>query len=170
MSATVLRAPEETVSSNPIDSAEEIAAANDWSYERSDEDELVCEIVGQYCSYRLFFAWKPQVEAMHVACLLDLRITDPKAASIHHLHGLANEKMWIGHFDLCSDSRSPMWRHTLLTRGLGGMAETAHLEEIIEAAVNECERIYPAYQFLLWGGRTPAEAVSAAVFETMGEA
>ena len=47
------------------------------------------------------------------------------------------------------------------------MAEESAL---VEVALKECERFYPAIQFVLWGGKGPSEAVAAAMFETEGEA
>ena len=40
----------------------------------------------------------------------------------------------------------------------------------LKRRVNECERFYPAFQFLLWGGKKPQEAVEAALLETVGTA
>jgi hypothetical protein len=36
--------------------------------------------------------------------------------------------------------------------------------------MEECERFYPVFQFVLWGGKSPAEAISAALIDTAGEA
>jgi hypothetical protein len=41
---------------------------------------------------------------------------------------------------------------------------------LVESAIDECERFYPVFQFVLWGGKTPAEAIAAALIETQGEA
>jgi hypothetical protein len=46
----------------------------------------------------------------------------------------------------------------------------AQAETIIETAIDECERYYPVFQFVLWGGKTPKEALAAAMVETHGEA
>jgi hypothetical protein len=43
-------------------------------------------------------------------------------------------------------------------------------EAIAEAAMEECERFYPVFQFVLWGGKSPVEAISAALIDTAGEA
>jgi hypothetical protein len=43
-------------------------------------------------------------------------------------------------------------------------------EAIAEAAVEECERFYPVFQFVLWGGKSPGEAIAAALIDTHGEA
>ena len=37
-------------------------------------------------------------------------------------------------------------------------------------AIDECERFYPVFQVVLWGGKTPKEALAAAMTETQGEA
>ena len=41
---------------------------------------------------------------------------------------------------------------------------------LVETAIDECERFYPVFQFVLWGGKTPSEAISASLIETRGEA
>ncbi len=43
-------------------------------------------------------------------------------------------------------------------------------ELLVESAIDECERFYPVFQFVLWGGKTPKEALAAAMTETQGEA
>ena len=43
-------------------------------------------------------------------------------------------------------------------------------EAIAEAAMEECERFYPVFQFVLWGGKSPTEAIAAALIDTHGEA
>jgi hypothetical protein len=62
-----------------------------------------------------------------------------------------------------------MFRHTILLRGTGGVA-VEQLEDLMEAALCECERYYPAFQFVIWGGKRPEEAMQAAMLETVGEA
>jgi hypothetical protein len=41
---------------------------------------------------------------------------------------------------------------------------------MIGAAVMSCERFYPAFQLVTWGGRTPAEAMQIAISEAYGRA
>jgi hypothetical protein len=43
-------------------------------------------------------------------------------------------------------------------------------QTMIDAAIEECERFYPVFQFVLWGGKTPAEAIESALIDTYGEA
>jgi hypothetical protein len=41
---------------------------------------------------------------------------------------------------------------------------------MIDAAVEAADRFYPAFDFLLKGGKTPDEAMAACLFETVGQA
>jgi hypothetical protein len=41
---------------------------------------------------------------------------------------------------------------------------------MIDAAIEAADRFYPAFDFLLAGGRSPVEAVAACMFETVGHA
>ncbi len=62
-----------------------------------------------------------------------------------------------------------MFRQTILLRGIR-CASVEQIEDLVEIALNECERFYPAFQFVLWGGKEPQEAILAAMLETEGEA
>ena len=56
-----------------------------------------------------------------------------------------------------------------LLRGAPG-ASAESLEDMVDIALTECERFFPAFQFVLWGGKTPQEALAAAMLECAGEA
>ena len=62
-----------------------------------------------------------------------------------------------------------MFRHAVLFRD-GARASNELIEDLIDIAMVECERFYPAFQFVIWGGKDPAEAMMAALLETEGEA
>jgi hypothetical protein len=40
----------------------------------------------------------------------------------------------------------------------------------VDIAVAECERYYPAFQFVVWGGKNAPDAIATALLDTMGEA
>ena len=42
--------------------------------------------------------------------------------------------------------------------------------DLMQASLAECERYYPAFQFVLWGGKSPEEAIAASILDTQGEA
>lgn len=157
------------LTTNPIDLLEEMATANEWRGERTTDHEMVVELAGGWCDYRMFFAWHEDLGAVYFSCLFDLRIPARKRSSALELLALINERLWLGHFEVCSDDMVPIYRHTVLLRGVGD-ASVETLEELVDIAFIECERFYPAFQFMLWGGHTPRAALDAAMMETVGEA
>lgn len=168
MSAVILQTTE-PVFANPLDVVEEMVLANEWAFERTNDDELVAEIAGRCCDYRLYFVWQPDLNALYFSSLYDMRVAQNKRPPLYELLALINEKLWVGHFDFCSEESMPMFRHTILLRGLAG-ASSEQVEDLVDIALSECERFYPAFQFVLWGGKAPKEAMAAAMLETMGEA
>ena len=154
---------------NPIDLVEEIIGANEWPFERAGENDLVAEISGRWGEYRLHFGWLPDIKAMEFSCGFDVKVVDRKRDAVYALLAMANERVWIGHFDLTGRGSLPCFRHTMLLRGSRG-ASVEQLEDLVDIAVTECERFYPAFQFVLWGGKPAHEAIEAAVIETIGEA
>ena len=154
---------------NPIDLVEEIIGANEWPFQRAGENELVAEISGRWCDYRLHFGWLPEINAMEFSCGLDIKVTPRQRGPVSALLALVNERIWIGHFDLTGKGGLLCFRHAMLLRGARGVS-VEQLEDLVDIAVAECERFYPAFQFVLWGGKPADEAIKAAVIETVGEA
>ena len=57
----------------------------------------------------------------------------------------------------------------MLLRGAGS-ASVEQLEDLVDIAVTECERFYPAFQFVVWGGKSAEEAIAQAMIDPVGEA
>jgi hypothetical protein len=106
---------------------------------------------------------------MHFTCSFDLKVPGKRRTALYELLALANERLWIGHFGIDPDEGIPVFRHSMLLRGAPG-ASAESLEDMIDIALTECERFFPAFQFVLWGGKTPSEALDAAMLECVGEA
>jgi hypothetical protein len=155
--------------SNPIDLFEEIASAHEWSYDRSNAHEVAVEISGSWCDYRIIASWRDEMCALHFACAFDMRIPDRRRSEVNQLLAGINERLAVGHFDVWSDDGFPVFRHAVLMRGMPG-ASVEQLEDLLEIALTECERFYPAFQYVVWGGKTPTEAMDAALLTTVGEA
>ena len=154
---------------NPLDIIEEIVVANEWMFERNASDELIVELSGRWCHYRLFFVWQRDISALQFSCQFDLKVPATRRTVVHELLATMNSKMWLGHFEICAEDATPMFRHTLLLRGARGGAVEA-LEDLVEIALTESERFYPAFQFVIWGGKQPCEALASAMIDTVGQA
>jgi hypothetical protein len=163
LTATTERSP------NPLDAMEQIVAANDWAFDRRNDSEMAAEAPGKWCDYGLYFSWSQEISAMHFTCAFDLKVPEKRRGALYELLALANERLWIGHFGMDSDDGMPVFRHSVLLRGAQG-ASSESLEDMIDIAITECERFFPAFQFVLWGGKSPADAMEAAMLECAGEA
>lgn len=154
---------------NPVDVIENVAALEDWSFERSGDDEITISVTGRWSDYHVSFSWMEDVEALHLACAFDLRVPEPRRTEITRLLAMVNEQMWLGHFDLWSQEGVVMYRHALLLAG-GVEPSSRQVEAMLSAAIEACDRHYQAFQFVVWAGKTAREALDGALFETAGEA
>jgi hypothetical protein len=110
-----------------------------------------------------------EIEALHLACAFDMKIPVARRNEAQRVIAAINEQLWIGHFDIWTQTGTIMYRHALiLPEGL--TASSAQCAEMLAGAINACERYYPALQFVIWAGKTAAEAMTAAMFDTEGEA
>jgi hypothetical protein len=154
---------------NPVDVIENVAALEDWSFERSGDDEITISVAGRWSDYHVSFSWMEAVESLHLACAFDIKILEPRRGEIIKLLTAVNEQMWLGHFDLWSDEGVVMFRHGLLLAG-GVEPTSRQVEGMLTNAIEACDRYYQAFQFVVWAGRTAKEALDGALFETAGEA
>jgi hypothetical protein len=156
--------------SAPIDMLEHYFSAHGWSYERGEE-EIVANFQGSWAQYELRAVWRDEDHVLQFLALPDIRVAQDKRAAVYETIGLINEQLWIGHFELWASSGLVLFRHATLLEGEDGATLTLqHAETLVEAAIEECERFYPVFQFVLWAGKTPQEAIAAALIETQGEA
>ncbi len=154
---------------NPLDIAEMVIMDRDWVFDRPADGELIAEVGGVWCNYRIWFNWQEDSGGLTLSCALDAKFPKHMLTKIHSLLALVNEKLWLGHFDICAEDASVTFRHSLLLRdGAGTTAD--HLRELLDIAINECNRFYPAFQSVVWGGKSAAEAIEIALFETIAEA
>src|ERR1700691_632093 len=101
---------------------------------------------------------------MHFTCAFDMKVPEKQRAALYELLALANEKLWLGHFLVESEDDMPVYRHAMLLRGAPG-ASAESLEDMIDIALTECERFYPAFQFVLWGCKSATDALDAAMLD-----
>ena len=154
---------------NPLEVVEHMATGNNWPFERSGEDEIALVVTGRWTEYQLSFTWMREIEALHLACAFDMKVPELRLAEVQQLVALINEQLWIGHFDVWMQNGMVMFRHALLLAGGGGLSGR-QCEAMFGSALDTCERYYPAFQFVIWAGKSAREAMDAVMFETCGEA
>ena len=157
-------------SAAPIEMLENYFSAHGWAYDRNADDEIVANVKGSWTEYELRGVWRDEDRVLQFLSLPDIKVPEEKRAAIYEAIGLVNEQLWIGHFELWSASGILLFRHAALLEGDEPIMSLSQTETLIESAIDECERYYPVFQFVLWGGKTPREAIAAALIDTQCEA
>ena len=106
---------------------------------------------------------------LQLLCLPDVRVPQTKRREMFELLALVNEQLWLGHFDIWSNGGVLLYRHGILL-GDDGLLSLGQAQAVVEAAVSECDRFYPAFQFVRWGDKKPADALASALVDPAGEA
>ena len=154
---------------NPIDIVEDVIHSRKWNFSRSAEHELVAELVSHLCQYRLYFSWSKQIKAINFTVTFDIKFPETKSKQVYELLSRINEKLWIGHFDITSKNGIPAFRHTVLAPR-GNQILYNQLEDLVDIAVYECEKYYPAFQLILFDDKPAQEALDLCIIETIGNA
>lgn len=155
--------------SNPVDMIEFVAASNDWSFERSGEDEIAMTVAGRWTDYHVSFSWMEDVEALHLACAFDIRVPVQRVTEVMRLLSHVNGQVLMGHFDLWRQEDVVIFRQSLLLAG-GAEPTNRQVEVLLSNALDTCEAYYQAFQFVVWSGMEAKSALDAVLFETVGEA
>ncbi|MCW5723368.1 MAG: YbjN domain-containing protein [Maricaulaceae bacterium] len=154
---------------DPLDAVEQAVIAEQYAYEREEGGELHISVPGAWRDHQIWFAWRPDLDAIHICGSLDLKAPANRYREVCELAARLNEKLWFGHFDVWAEDGGVLYRHAMPLPA-GETITPAQAAALIAAAKEAGERFFPAFQFLIWGGKSAAEAASAAMFETAGEA
>jgi len=158
-----------TREAHPVDVIEQIASANEWSFERAGDDEIAISVAGNWTDYHVSFSWMEDFEALHLACAFDIKVTEPRVTEVMRLLALINEQMLFGHFDLWEQEGAIMFRQALMLNG--GVEPTGQqVEVLLSTALDACECYFQAFQFVVWSGVSAREALQSVLFETHGNA
>lgn len=154
---------------NPLDVVERVAMLRDWSFDRSNEDEVTLVVEGRWSDYQVSFTWMCDIEALHIACAFDMKAPTQRRSEMIELVSMINEQLWIGHFDFWNKDGLAMFRQSLMLSG-GGSATDSQCEALLATAVDTCERYFQAFQFVAWSGKNARESLDTTLFETVGAA
>ena len=167
---TLRQSEVETLPAEALDVVEDMLEASGWQHEREDDDDAIqCICPTRWGDMGALFALRQDPSAIHFSVTLDVKPQPSKRALIAELVMLCNERLWLGHFDYWAEEGVIIFRHALpmLDRDVPSVGE---IRSLMAAAVDSCERFVPAFNFLIWAGKSPREAIDAVMFETLGEA
>ncbi len=160
---------DQTEDAAPVEMLAALFAAHGWQFENVGEEEIAGEVPGSWTTYQLRGVWRAEDRVLQLLCMPEIRIAEGKRRAADELIALINEQVWLGHFEIWSQGQVLLYRHGIML-GEEGVLGLGQAQLAVESAIAECDRFYPAFQFVLWGDKKPAEALEAALVDAVGEA
>jgi hypothetical protein len=154
---------------HPIDIVETLAEERSWDFDRIADNQIAMAIEGSWRTYSVTLAWSAHEEALRLVCAFDLAPPPRRQAAMNAAMALANDNCWSGAFVLWREQKMMAYRYSLNLAG-GAQASSAQINDMVRSAVMACERFYPAFQLVGWGGETPEKALGIAMTEAYGRA
>jgi len=159
----------ETADIHPIDIVESLAEHHAWDFDRVADDQIAMAIEGQWRTYSITLAWSAYDETLRILCSFEMAPPAEKLPLLYETLNLANDQCWSGAFTLWLEQKLMVYRYGLVLTG-GEIAGTAQLNRLVQSAVRNAERFYPAFQLVCWGDDTPKQAMRVAMDEAFGTA
>ena len=154
---------------HPIDIVENLAAFNDWDFDRISDEQIAMAVEGQWRTYSITLAWSAYDETLRLICSFEMDPPDEKVPALYHLLNDVNDQCWAGAFTYWSEQKTMIYRYGLVLSG-GQDATAEQIDTMIGSAVLSAERYYPAVQLVVWGDQTPKQALQVAIAEAYGHA
>jgi hypothetical protein len=154
---------------HPIDIVENLAAFNDWDFDRISDEQIAMAVEGQWRTYSITLAWSAYDETLRLICSFEMDPPDEKLPALYHLLNDVNDQCWAGAFTYWSEQKTMIYRYGLVLSG-GQDATAEQIDTMIGSAVLSAERYYPAVQLVVWGDQTPKQALQVAIAEAYGHA
>ena len=157
------------ITMDPLEIVERVLTAENLSFDRTDDGDLAFSLTGDWKDYEMWFAWRPEAECLQLCLAMDMKVETALRASAYHLVDLINQRVWLGHFEIWADEGEIIFRHAMALPD-GERPSLAQAATMIDAAMEAADRFQPAFDFLITGNKTPEEAMTACMFETVGQA
>ncbi|MFP7569826.1 YbjN domain-containing protein [Marivita sp. S2033] len=154
---------------HPIDLVEHIAAHHDWEFDRIGDDQIAMAVEGQWRTYSITLAWSQFDESLRLICTFDMEPPPDRLPVLHETLNAVNDQCWAGAFTYWAEAKLMVYRYGLVLAG-GNVASADQIDKMINCAVTSAERYYPAFQLVVWGNRTPKDALQVAIAEAYGHA
>jgi hypothetical protein len=154
---------------HPIDIVETLAEERSWDFDRIADDQIAMAIEGSWRTYSVTLAWSAHDQTLRLICAFEMAPPARRVPALQAAMCLANDRCWSGAFVLWREQKLMGYRYGLNLAG-GAQASSAQINDMVRVAVNACERFYPAFQLVAWGGETPEKALAIAMTEAYGRA
>ncbi len=167
MSIELLETPVQVT--DPLEVLEQMGRGLSYECERIDECELHIVHPGAWREIGIWFTWRQELSTLQMGAPLDLKAPETKINEISRLITMVNERLWIGHYDLWSDDLAIVYRNSAVLPE-NARLDSLQAEMLLKGTAEAIERFYPAFNFLIWGDKSPEDALQSSMFETKGTA
>ena len=154
---------------HPIDIVETLAEAQAWDFDRVADDQIAMAVEGQWRTYSITLAWSGYDETLRLICTFEMEPPEARLPQLYEALNLTNDQIWAGAFTYWYEQRLMVYRYGLVLSG-NQVACPEQIDTMISAAVLSAERYYPAIQLMVWGNRSPRDAMQVAIAEAYGRA
>jgi len=154
---------------HPIDIVEHLAEHHDWDFDRIGDDQIAMAVEAQWRTYSITLAWSGYDETLRMVCTFEMEPPDERVKDLYELLNEMNDACWAGAFTYWAEQKLMVYRYGLVLSG-GQVASADQIDTMITTAVLAAERYYPAIQLLVWGEKSPRQAMQAAIAEAYGRA
>ncbi len=161
--------PSETNETDLFETIENVLGALNWQFERDGYDSVQCVAPTRWGEMGCLLTYRGHPPALHISLTLDVKPMSRRRSGISELILLMNERLWLGHFDYWVEDEIIIFRHSLPLSGRLTASE-GEIEAVLTAAKEAVDKFVPAFNFVVWAGKSPSEAIAASMFETEGEA
>lgn len=154
---------------HPIDIVEHIASHHEWEFDRVTDDQIAMVVQGQWRSYSITLAWSAYDETLRMICTFEMEPPSETLPALYETLNEVNDQCWAGAFTYWQEQALMVYRYGLVLSG-EQIASAEQIDTMITAAVLSSERYYPAFQLVVYGGRSPKDALQVAIAEAYGRA
>ncbi len=104
-----------------------------------------------------------------MVCTFEMEPPTDKLPILYETLNAINDECWAGAFTYWAEQKLMVYRYGLVLAG-GQLASPDQINTLISAAVISAERYYPALQLVVYGDRSPKDALQIAMAEAYGRA
>ncbi|MDR1982583.1 MAG: YbjN domain-containing protein [Holosporaceae bacterium] len=160
---------EDSLNVNPIDITENLATKMNLNFSRIDDNEISIQLKTETPEYILSVILKSDYEIIYFSCDMNLYVTKEKYNAIVDAIVKANERIWVGHFDLISTSNRIVYSLTIPFVS-SFFADEEVMESIIQLIMDECNRFYNYFSLIIENAELSNLSINTLFLESAGEA
>ena len=154
---------------HPIDIVQSLASHNEWEFDRTGDNQISMSVEGQWRTYGVTLAWSDYDETLRMICSFEMEPPQERLPDLYEALNEVNDQCWTGAFSYWVAQKLMVYKYGLVMTG-GQIVLPEQIDALISSAVFSAERYYPAFQLVVWGNRTPREALQVAIAEAYGHA